>query len=121
VSFSYPFGNHNSVIEQKVRDAGFSMARTALIEEKGMNYKDTNRYLVKTFSILGTTSIDSIKAIIDNAVATKGWAVLVFHQVNDSGSEYSISPANLQQVVDYIKAKNVKVVTASQALSYLSI
>jgi peptidoglycan/xylan/chitin deacetylase (PgdA/CDA1 family) len=121
VSFSYPFGNHNSVIEQKVRDAGFSMARSALISEGGMNYQNTNRYLIKTYSVENSTTIDSIKAIVDNAITTKGWAVLVFHQVNDSGSQYSISPTNLQQIVDYIKLKNVKVVTASQALSHLPI
>lgn len=119
-SFAYPFGEYNSTIEAIVKQSGFTAARTAKTEDSGLNFKNTDRFLLKTQSVETTTSIDQVKAWINEAVAQKGWLILVFHQVDNSGEQYSVTPETLQQIVNYLKEQNISVVTVSEGLQQIS-
>jgi PKD repeat protein len=46
----------------------------------------------------------------------KAWLILLFHDVDNTGSTYSTTPLIFQHIVNYLAAKNVPVVTMSQAL-----
>jgi peptidoglycan/xylan/chitin deacetylase (PgdA/CDA1 family) len=118
-SFSYPYGEYNSTIISMVQSAGYKSARTALYEDGGFNDKNTNPILLKTQSVENTTTLEEIQSWIDTAVRDKTWLILVMHQVDNSGGQYSITPAKLQSIVNYLKNNNVKVVTASEGVSYL--
>jgi peptidoglycan/xylan/chitin deacetylase (PgdA/CDA1 family) len=119
VSIAFPYGAYNSSILALVSSSGFSMSRTAMDADGGINYLNANKLLIKTHSVENTVSVDTMKTWIDKAVSTNGWLVLVFHQVGNNLGQYSITPANFQAVVDYLKANNIKVVTAKEALTYL--
>ncbi len=119
-SFSYPFGEYNSTVKSIVQLSGFSAARTAKSEDYGLNFKNTDHYLLKTQSVEITTTIDQIKAWINEAVAQKGWLILVFHQVDNSGSQYSVTPDTLQQIVNYLKDQNISVVSVSEGLQQIA-
>jgi peptidoglycan/xylan/chitin deacetylase (PgdA/CDA1 family) len=118
-SLAYPYGEYNDQVVALTKQAGYQSARTALVVDGGFNDKSTDHFLLKTQSVENNTSIETIKSWIETAVKNKTWLILVMHQIDNSGSEYSISPQKLQQIVDYIKATQVKVVTVSQGLEYL--
>lgn len=118
--FSYPYGEYNEKAISLVKSAGFTSARTALAVDGGFNDKSTNGYLLKTQSVENTTTIEEIQGWIDTAVKNKTWLILVMHQVDNTGSQYSITPQKLQSIVDYLKSNNVKAVTASQGVSILN-
>lgn len=123
-AFAYPYGEWNSTTDSIVKSAGYLAARTSLAVDQGFNYKDGNHFLLKTQSVKSTTPVSQITAWIDQAIANKTWLVLMFHKVQTSGDDlndvYWISPANLQQVVDYLISKNVMVVTASQGAAMMN-
>ncbi|MCL6479059.1 MAG: polysaccharide deacetylase family protein [Peptococcaceae bacterium] len=56
-------------------------------------------------------SLDDIKGFVDRAEKDQQWAVLLFHRIDDSGGEYSISPEIFGRIVEYVKTKQVQVVT----------
>jgi len=65
------------------------------------------------------TTLDQVKTMIDAANLNKTWVILVFHQVDNSGGQYSVSPTMLQNIVDYIKTTGVSVVTLGQGLNLM--
>jgi peptidoglycan/xylan/chitin deacetylase (PgdA/CDA1 family) len=116
-TFAYPLGAYNSTIQQLVREAGFTGARSS---NGGLNDKTTDRYALKRISMENTTTIESVKSQIDAALSQKKWVILLFHEVNTSGHKYAVTPAFLQQVVDYLKSKNVTPITVEQGLSKMA-
>ncbi len=115
-SIAFPFGNWNESVKQAVKDAGYIGSRTALVQNEGLNYRDGDPYLLKTISVESNTSINDIKYWIDQAVSTKTWIILVFHKVDGSGEQYSITPEKLTQITDYVRQKIIKTITISQGL-----
>jgi hypothetical protein len=53
---------------------------------------------------------------VDFAAKHKVWIVLVMHEVEQGGRQYSFSPQNLEKVLQYIKSSNVKAVTVANGL-----
>ncbi|MFA5013053.1 MAG: polysaccharide deacetylase family protein [Candidatus Paceibacterota bacterium] len=116
-TFAYPFGDVDSTVESATRSAGFTCARGV---ESGFNTKDTNPYILKSRSLENNTSITTIKGWIDDAIKNDTWEILVIHQVVNNGGQYSITPATMQQIVDYLVQKNVTVVTNSEGMRIMS-
>ena len=118
-SFAYPYGEYNDLTLQVVKESGFTNARTAITDDAGFNYKNTDPFLLKNNSIEVNTTFDQVKTLIDSAIANKTWVILVFHQIDNSGGQYSVTPAMLQSIVDYIKQTGISTVTMSQGLSQM--
>lgn len=117
-TFAYPYGEYNDAVVARVDQAGFRGARTT---NGGFNYKTTNPFLLHSYSIRSTTSVDQMKAWIDTAVANRSWLIITFHEITNTPRDiYGTSPAVLQQVVDYLKAKKIKVVTNEKGLSKMA-
>lgn len=114
--FAYPFGAYNSSVIQYVKDAGFLGARTT---DGGYNFKNQDLYTLKRQNLTNTTTFAQVKSYIDTAMADKTWLILVAHHVNNSGEQYSITPALLQQIVDYLKQQNITPITMSQGLTLI--
>jgi len=116
--FVYPFGDANDVVEQEVRNAGFLGARGI---KEGYNTKNTNKFELLDQHVLNTTAIASVQTMIDTAKADRTWLILELHAVipDTTGNTYSITPQFLQQIVDYIKASGIQVVTTEQAIQLM--
>jgi len=70
--------------------------------------------------VLADTTVADVKAQIDEALSTRQWLILVFHQIENNGEQYSTTPQNLTQIANYITQKNIKTVTASQGVALMA-
>jgi peptidoglycan/xylan/chitin deacetylase (PgdA/CDA1 family) len=113
-TFVYPLGEYNNSVVQLVKEAGYLGARTV---ERGYNTKVSDRYALKEQEIDASTVFADAKSWIDSAKASKTWLILTFHQVDYTGSYYGNTPELLQQVIDYIKASGIDVVTLKDGIA----
>lgn len=116
-SFAYPLGAYNASVQQIVKDAGFLAGRSS---DGGYNDKTTDRYALRRQPMVAATTIAEAKAYIDTAIANKTWVILLFHEVNTSGNQYAVTPAFLQQVVDYLKSKQMTPITVGQGVALMN-
>jgi hypothetical protein len=65
------------------------------------------------------TPVATVKMWIDNAIAHKSWVILMFHQIDNGGDQYSTLPANLQEIINYVKTKGVLTVINRQGLQLM--
>lgn len=115
-SFAYPFGDYNDTTLSLVKSDGFSDA-AATIDGDATLISD--KYQLERQSMESTVTLAQTQKWIDNAIANKEWLILSFHQIDTSGVQYSISPTIFNQVVDYLKLKNVPVVTIQDGIKSL--
>jgi peptidoglycan/xylan/chitin deacetylase (PgdA/CDA1 family) len=115
-TFSYPFGAYNSMAVNIARE-GFASARTS---NGGFVMKGEDPHTLEREGVKINTTMDQIKGWIDKAVQDKYWLVLVFHDVNNSGGEYSATPETLQQTIDYLKSKGVSVKTMAEGMAAMA-
>jgi len=120
-SFMYPLGSYNDAIVSLVKGAGYTGARTT---DTGYNTPSSDPYTLRSQGVNNDVSIGTIKSWIDTAIANKTWLILTLHEQavlpNIPANLYSNDPAILQQIVDYVKLKNMKTVTFGQGVSMLA-
>ncbi|MES2215980.1 MAG: polysaccharide deacetylase family protein [Patescibacteria group bacterium] len=116
-TFAYPFGAYNNSVKQIVQNTGFLGARSS---DGGFNDKTQNIWALRRKSMEVTTTFEDIKGYIDSALTEKTWVILLFHEVNNSGHRYSVTPALLQQVVNYLKSKNVTPITVEEGIQKMT-
>lgn len=112
-TFAYPYGNFSADIKTILTNAGFIAARGV---EDGYNFKNTDKLELKTRNIDLTTTVEQVKAWIDEAVADKKWLIVTFHQVSDGDFAFGTTPEKFLQIVQYLKDNNVPVKTVREAV-----
>lgn len=115
-TFAYPYDDYNDAIRNAVIRAGYVGARTS---DSGFNFRDSDRFLLKTQNVLVTTTPEQIRAWIDNAVANRTWVILLFHSIDRTGSPYSVTPETLQTTINYLRSNKVKTVTVVEGIQYM--
>jgi len=114
-TFAYPYGDLNASLEQDVQAQGFLGARGA-----GVAPNDTSSdvYALRGLEVGAETTLAEVKATIDAALREKKWLILVFHRVDeiDTKDGRSVTSVMLKSIVQYVKAKNIPVVTNERAL-----
>ncbi len=113
LSFAAPYGDYNATTLQTIKDAGFAGARATL---PGVANPALDHYQLPIFSVESTTTLNDVKLAIDNAVAAKEWLILVFHRIDTIPDQYTTSPQTFNQIIDYLSAQGVPVVTISQGM-----
>jgi len=114
--FAYPFGAYNDEVKQSVKDAGFLAARSS---DGGYNDKNVSLYALWRKPMVNTTTFAEVKGYIDTAMANKTWLILLFHEVDNNGHTYAVTPALLQEIVDYLKNVGVAPITMDQGLELM--
>jgi peptidoglycan/xylan/chitin deacetylase (PgdA/CDA1 family) len=117
--FAYPYGigaNNDTVLRQVKQY--YSYARSASL---GYNTPIIGQYALKTQIVMSSTSTETLKSWVDDAIANRQWLILMLHTVDTTGDPYSISPANFSELVSYIKGKvdagNISAVTARDGVT----
>ena len=117
-TFVYPYGDRNSATDAMVKAAGYVGSRGSYY---GLETPLTPRYNLDDIRVDSTTSLASIEAKIQQAVADKRWIVLEIHDVLQSGGDtYSVTPAFFQSLVNYVKSSGSKVVTLEEGESLMN-
>ena len=117
-TFAYPYGELNSTIKTLVQQAGYSTARGT--DEDTLNTATTDNLDLKSSCVLKSTPFSQIKAAIDAAKANKQWYILCIHEVRTLNNDYSMTVAQFQQIVDYIKSSGIKTVTVQQGRALMA-
>lgn len=116
-SFSYPYGEYTSATVQSVKDAGLSSAVTT-VETAASQSSDP--FQIESPSLQRSDTASRVEQMIQNAVANHQWLVLTFHDIDTKGDQYSTTPQDFREIVDYVKSHNIPVVTVSEGASQLS-
>ena len=115
-TFAYPYGAFDEKADAVVRSAGYSAARTVA---PGLNFPESNRFLLKAHTVTNATSVAQVEAWIQEAVQDKQWLILLFHDFDSNlrmGDSYSWPSSDFKQIVDYLRANHVPVQTNLEVL-----
>ncbi len=117
MSLAYPLGAYNNQIKQLVQNAGHIAGRSS---DGGYNDKLTDHYALRRQPMVNTTTFAQVKSYIDTARADKTWVVLLFHEIDNSGHQYSVTPALFQQIVDYLSQQNITPITVKEGITKMN-
>ncbi len=77
-----------------------------------------NRWDVRSFIVLNTTTDAELRSMLAQAKASNGWLVLVWHEVDgDHKNSWSVSAATLKRQLQIVKDSGISVVPTQQALN----
>lgn len=116
-SIAYPYGDYNAGVESVAAGAGLTSGRSVVA---GFNTPTTDPFGLLSQDVGVNTTLDQVKSWVDQAIANKQWLILVFHEVNNSGDEFSVTPTEFQGIVDYLKTTGVTVRTMTGGRSLLA-
>lgn len=112
-----PYGAYNATTIDAIRPYYRSQRST----DAGYNTRENfNIYNIVVQNIIVTTTPAEVASWVEHAKADNSWLVIVYHQVDRSGSEYSVTPAHLNRELANIKASGVEVKTVSGALDEIA-
>jgi peptidoglycan/xylan/chitin deacetylase (PgdA/CDA1 family) len=117
VTFAYPFGESNDVVESFVRESGYCAARGVggVVE----TLPPGNPYRLRTpHSARGRTTVEQLAALVLGAEHEEGWMIIPFHNLAPatSPSDYTTSLLDLSLFLDWLVARKVKVLPVRDVL-----
>lgn len=116
-TMAYPYGRYNATVQTAAQDAGFVIGRSV---DRGFNVTSTDKFALKIQQVDRTTTLTELQGWVQQAVADKTWLILMYHQVDDDPTTiFGSSPALLQQLVDYLNAQAVNVVTVQEGAALM--
>ena len=98
-------------MDRVVASSGFTGARLA---DGEYNTTATDNYHLEAKCLRDFTTLEEVKKWID-AIDNR-WLVLVFHQIEDNPPGWGTSPQLFKDICDYIKQKQLEVVTIDQGI-----
>jgi peptidoglycan/xylan/chitin deacetylase (PgdA/CDA1 family) len=119
-SLAIPYGNYNKKIGEKSM-LYYDSVRTSNVGINPINKID--RYELKSFFVMNTTSVDEMEGWVDLLKDTDGgWLIIMVHHVVDDKSSllYSMTPKDLEEMINYIQGKNIPIKTVSEVLDEIN-
>lgn len=100
---AYPFGSgyDDPTVVRRAKQH-YAYARSV---RPGNNAPIVRQYALTSMVVTKTTSIETMKSWVDLAVDQRQWLIILLHNVDNSGTDYSISPAAFTELADYVKAR----------------
>jgi peptidoglycan/xylan/chitin deacetylase (PgdA/CDA1 family) len=117
-TLAYPYGAYSNTVKNAAKNAGYTTARS--VEEDTLNLPTTDKLVLKGLIPELNTPMSQVKAAIDEAKAKKQWLIIGLHEINNSGDQYSNTPAQLQEIVNYITSAGVKTVTVKEGTALMA-
>lgn len=112
-TFAYPYGDFNAQVANTVKSAGFVGAR---ITRPGLDGANAPTFALLSHGVVADTTFAQVAGWIDDARAKRLWLILTFHRVDENGNSISVPHTLLYQIVHYIVAKKIRVVTTAEGL-----
>jgi peptidoglycan/xylan/chitin deacetylase (PgdA/CDA1 family) len=122
VDFASPYGAVNAKDIRLIKQVYQSHRSTDVGVNTADEFDPYNLMCVTIDANEQTGSFEQIKPFIDEAVKTKTWLILAFHQVDDPGEKYARDPYNtspdlLEEILSYIQDQHIQPMTINQGLS----
>jgi peptidoglycan/xylan/chitin deacetylase (PgdA/CDA1 family) len=116
VSFAYPYGDGEDTarVRTQVKAAGMTNARGV---QWGYNPRPTDTFGMQARCLESSETLAQAKAMVDTAIATKGWMQFCFHGITTSPTKYDWTPINLEALIQYVIASKAKVVTVTEGVN----
>jgi len=114
--FAYPFGAYNTAVQNIVRTADFSAARSS---NGGYNDKTVDQFALRRQSMTSAITFADVREMIDHARMEKTWVILLFHEVEANGHTYAVTPALFAQIVDYLTAEGITPITMDEGIALM--
>ncbi len=113
-NFASPYGAYDSSVITQIRSYYGSHRST----DTNFNAKNNfDVYNIKTQIITNTTSAAEVDSWVNSAKTNKTWLVLVYHQVDNSGDQFSTTPTQLNAQFQKIQQSGLAVKTMKDALA----
>ncbi len=116
-TFAYPYGEYNDAVIAEVRRAGFSGARGI---SRGFNDSATDTFLLRCQAVKADTKLTEVETWIRQAKESNTWLILMFHQIDASGSEWSSTQETLAGILGFIHTYELPVLTVKEGLGTMS-
>lgn len=118
VDFASPFGNVNDRV-MAILKRHYESHRMAW--PSGMNADDFDPYGIASYDVTSATTLDELSSLLESLQKEGGWLVLQVHEVVPKGQPVREQYATnlLEDFVELVHAKGLKVLTIQQALQSL--
>ncbi|RJQ36125.1 hypothetical protein C4552_04160, partial [Candidatus Parcubacteria bacterium] len=118
-TIAYPFGAYNDAVLADTQAAGYAAGRGV---ERGNNTTGTNKYTLRVQQVARTTTMADIQGWVTDAISNNAWLILMFHQIDhDPANTFGNSPELLQEIMAYVNAANIDIVTITQGLALMNL
>jgi peptidoglycan/xylan/chitin deacetylase (PgdA/CDA1 family) len=114
--FVTPYGEYNDQVMTVIKKY-YKAHRSVEVGYNAKNTFDIDDIVVQ--NVYTTTSPSQVESWVEKAKTDKTWLVLVYHQVDNPGDEYSVSSSNLDTEFNSIKNSGLQAKTVNQALEEL--
>jgi peptidoglycan/xylan/chitin deacetylase (PgdA/CDA1 family) len=118
--FACPYGEYNATTIAATKNYYISNREGYSDEGDDTNtISNLDPYRIRVKEVTLGTTASEIASWLAQASAEKSWVVLMYHQIDNSGGEWSTTPQAFQAHVQAIQASGVAAVTVKQALDEL--
>ncbi len=119
--FAPPLGARNekttALIKQNYRSQRNTDSDPINIGDEDVNLKPTfNQYDIIAFTVRNTTTLADVERLVDYATARKAWAVITYHQIDDSSSEFAVNKDAFKMQMQMLRNKQIRIKTIGQVL-----
>lgn len=111
--FASPYGDYDDDILTQIKGL-YRYHRT--VSPQVNTFENFDKYQLKSPNVLATTPDEDIRQWIERAKKTSGWLILTYHEINDSGREYSISPSRFKEQMKLVKDSGVQIAPVNKVL-----
>ncbi|MFN8080757.1 MAG: polysaccharide deacetylase family protein [Kineosporiaceae bacterium] len=114
---AYPYGDYNSTVQQ-VAATKFVTCRTT---DGGVNTaNDAPPYALRTYYVTTSTTPSEIRALADQARASRSWIIFIYHSVGTVMSSDDVTTSSFTAELDQIMASGVTVLPVTAAYHALT-
>ena len=114
--FATPFSSYNDAVLDQVR----RFYRSHRTTNPGVNTKSNiDRYQILSPSVRNNTSLREVEEWIDEAIASRGWLVLNFHQIDDTEGEFTSTSKEFEAILQLLRDKQVSVAKYGRVIDAL--
>lgn len=119
--FAPPLGAMNekttNLIKKNYRSQRNTDADPITIGDEDVNTSENfNQYNIMAFTVRSTTTIEEIERMVDYAVKANAWAVITYHQIDDSESMFAVNEATFKAQMKMLFNKQIRIKTMGQIL-----
>lgn len=120
--FASPYGKMSPSVLEHVKKVYRSHRNTngdlTNLDSGDINIKDKfDIFNINSYTVKNTDTAEDLQKLIEYTKQQKGWLVLTYHQVDNSGALFSVTPAALDAQLAQIKKSGIRTATMSETIN----